>query len=330
MRTRMARRGAPWHARAVDEPDAGALRALAGPLQLLVAVAEHEHVTRAAAALGLPQPTASRALARLQEAVGAPLLVRTGRGVRPTPAGRALAAAARRAVAEVEAGLAAVADTASEATGRIGLGFLHTMGAEAVPALVSAFRARHPGLRFALTQGSADAVLSALEDGELDLVLTSPLPRRPRLVAHPLAEQPLVLVLPTTHPLARRDRLELAELREEPFVGFEDGYGLRGITERLCAAAGFAPRLAFEGQDAGTLRGLVAAGLGVAVLPPAPGGPAPGVVEREVAGGATRTIGLVWRDGPLPRPARLFREFVLDRGGLLAGRAAGGRAGPAG
>ncbi|GAA4978380.1 LysR family transcriptional regulator [Kineococcus glutinatus] len=297
----------------VETPE-GALHALAGPLRVLSAVAEHGHVTRAAEALRLPQPTVSRALARLQSAVGVPLLTRTGRGIALTPAGRTLAAAARRGLDEVAAGLALVADTASPTSGRVGLAFLHTMGAEAVPALVSAFRTEHTGLRFSLVQGSADAVLARLEAGDVDLVLTSPLPQRPRLVAHALAEQPLVLVLPAGHRLARRTAVRLVEVRDEPFVGFEEGYGMRGITERLCAAAGFAPRLAFEGQDAGTVRGLVAAGLGVAVLPRVPGSPPAGVVERELRGpAAARTVGLVWRDAPLPGPARLFRDFVLAR-----------------
>ncbi|WP_205709249.1 LysR substrate-binding domain-containing protein [Kineococcus siccus] len=293
-----------------DREVENALRALAGPLRILVAVAEHGHVTRAAGALGLGQPTVSRALARVAEAVGVRLLVPAGRGVRLTAAGTALAAAAARALAELERGVRRVREDDAPGTGRVALGFLHTLGPSAVPALVRAFRDEHPHARFSLRQGAAAALLAELDAGAVDLVLTSPLPRRAGLVVHALLEQPLVLALPPGHPLAARARLRLADAAHEEFVVFEPGYGLRSTVDRMFAEAGVAPRIAFEGQDADTVRGLVAAGLGVAVLPAADG--ARGVVERPLEGATTsRTLGLVWREGDLPRAAAAFRDAVL-------------------
>jgi len=300
-----------------------ALRTLAGPLRVLVAVADHGTVTRAADEVGLRQPTASRALARVQEAVGVHLLVPDGRGVRLTAAGRVLAESARRALAEIDRGVRAVVEDDSPATGRVALGFLHTLGASAVPALVRAFRAGHPAARFQLTQGAADALLAHLAAGDVDLVLTSPLPRRPGWTSVALVEQPLVLALPPDHPLAARERLRLTDVAGEEFVLFEPGYGLRETTEAMFAEAGVVPRVAFEGQDAATVRGLVAAGLGVAVLPSAgarrPAGTPGGVVERPLEGPSTsRTLGLVWRDEPLPRVAAAFRDLVLARRDLVS------------
>lgn len=305
------------HTSGVEDP----ISVLAGPLRVLAAVGEHEHVTRAAQELGLQQPTVSRTLARVQRAVGVPLLVPHGRGVRLTPAGRALTESAARALAELERGVRTVQEDDAVGTGRVALGFLHTLGAAAVPALVRVFRADHPGVRFQLHQGAAGAVLEQLVAGEVDLVLTSPVPRREGLLTDALVEQPLVVALPADHRLATPGPLELSAVAAEEFVLFEPGYGLRELADASFARAGIVPRVAFEGQDAHTIRGLVAAGLGLAVLPSAQRGTSEvfaGVVERPLAGpSSTRTLGLVRRDEPLPRVAAAFRDLVLARGELL-------------
>ncbi|MEW1957006.1 LysR family transcriptional regulator [Kineococcus sp. NPDC059986] len=297
------------------------VEALTAPWRLLVAVAETRHVTRAAELVGLQQPTVSRTLARLQRALGVPLVVPDGRGIRLTAAGRALAEVAGRALAELDRGVRTVRDDDAVDTGRVALGFLHTLGAAAVPGLVRAFRQEHPGVRFQLQQGAAAAVLDQLTAGEVDLVLTSPVPDRPGLLADPLVEQPLVVGFPADHPLAVEGPVALSAVADEEFVLFEPGYGLREAAEALFAHHGVVPRVAFEGQDSHTLRGLVAAGLGVAVLPSAQRGTSEafaGVVERPLTGpGSTRVVGLVRRDEPLPRVAAAFRDVVLARRDLL-------------
>ncbi|MFJ3218612.1 LysR family transcriptional regulator [Kitasatospora sp. NPDC086801] len=291
---------------------------LAPRLAQFAAVARLEHVTRAAALLGVPQPTLSRAVARLEEELGVDLLARQGRTVRLTRAGRLLLASVERALAEVERGAEAARAEADPAAGRVAFGFLHTMGTDAVPALLRGFRAGHPQVRFQLVQDYVGAMLERLREGELDLCLVAPLPDDPAFTARPLDEQRLHLVVPADHRLASRRRIRLAEVAEEPFVGLEQGYGLRAITDGFCAQAGFVPRLAFEGEEAETLRGLVAAGLGVALLPPALV-PRPGVVELEVTAPRTRrAIGLAWAAGrPLTPPVAAFRDFVLSRRGRL-------------
>ncbi|MFJ2192518.1 LysR family transcriptional regulator [Kitasatospora sp. NPDC087861] len=297
-----------------DEPAA----LLAPRLAQFAAVARLEHVTQAAALLGVPQPTLSRAVARLEEELGVDLLARQGRTVRLTRAGRLLLASVERALAEVERGAEAARAEADPEVGRVAFGFLHTMGTDAVPALLSGFRAGHPQVRFQLVQDYVGAMLERLREGELDLCLVAPLPDDPAFTARPLDEQRLHLVVPADHRLASRRRIRLAEVAEEPFVGLERGYGLRAITDGFCAQAGFVPRLAFEGEETETLRGLVAAGLGVALLPPALV-PRPGVVELEVTAPRTRrAIGLAWAAGRPPTPpVAAFRDFVLSRRGRL-------------
>jgi len=162
-------------------------------------------------------------------------------------------------------------------------------------------------------------VVRRLRAGEVDVALTAPMPAGHDLATFPLVEQRLRVVVPRAHPLASRRVLALPSLADERFVGFKSGYGLRQITDEWCRAAGFEPRLTFEGDDVATVRGLVAAGLGIALLPESDVAGPGDVVEIDVRRPRrTRTIGMAWMtDRPLPRPARSFRDFVLEHGSRL-------------
>ncbi|GAA2074595.1 LysR family transcriptional regulator [Streptomyces albiaxialis] len=294
--------------------------ALTPRLAQFAAAARHEHVTRAAHELGVPQSSLSRALARLEGDLGVALFARHGRTVSLTPAGRTFLASAERALAAVEQAAESVRSDADPATGKVAFGFLHTLGWETVPGLLREFRAEHPRVRFSLVQNYGEAMLDRLRAGGLDLCLTSPVPgpEAPDLVARRLDEQRLRLVVPDDHRLAARKRVRLAEAADESFVTLEPGYGMRRILDTLCAEAGFRPRIAFEGEEAETIRGLVAAGLGVALLPP-PVIARPGVRELTVtAPRAVREIGLAWRAGhPDTAPVAAFKKFLLGRRGQL-------------
>ncbi|MFE2942902.1 LysR substrate-binding domain-containing protein [Streptomyces sp. NPDC059255] len=291
---------------------------LAPRLASFAGVARHEHVTRAARDMGVPQSTLSRAMVRLEQDLGVALFARIGRTVALTPAGRTFLASVERALGEVERAAESVRADADPASGKVAFGFLHTMGSETVPGLIRAFRADHPRVRFQLVQNYGEAMIERMRAGELDLCLTSPVPDAPDLAARRLDEQRLRLVVPDDHRLARRRRVRLAEAADETFVTLEPGYGLRRITDDLCAEAGFRPRVAFEGEEAETLRGLVAAGLGVALLPP-PAVARPGVVELTVtAPRAVREIGVAWLEGhPDTPPVAAFKRFLLSRRGQL-------------
>ncbi|GGP89964.1 LysR family transcriptional regulator [Streptomyces roseolilacinus] len=301
-----------------NEEEIGLL--LAPRLAYFAAVARHEHVTRAAQETGVPQSTLSRAVARLEEDLGVTLFARKGRVLSLTPAGRTFLLSVERALGEVERAAEAVRADVDPTAGRVAFGFLHTMGSETVPGLLRAFRVDHPKVRFTLVQNYGEAMIERLRAGELDLCLTSPVPDAPDLAARRLDEQRLRLVVPDDHRLAGRKRIRLAEAADEAFVTLEPGYGLRRITDDLCAEAGFRPRVAFEGEEAETLRGLVAAGLGVALLPP-PAVPRPGVVELTVtAPRAVREIGVAWQAGrPDTPPVAAFKKFLLSRRGRLLG-----------
>lgn len=289
---------------------------LAPALALLAAVGETGHVTRAAELLGIPQPTASRRLAALSDLVGAPLLLPSGRGVRLTRAGRTMAAASARALGTLAGAAREVREEIDPGSGRIVLGFLHLLGRTLVPSLIRTFRERNPGVRFVLAQGSRQDMLRMLREGEIDLVFVAPMPLEdPDLAGRPLAEQELVLSVPPSHRFATRARVRAEELAGEELVTLEHGYGLRQITDDLCAAAGFEPRIAFEGQESETVRGLVAAGLGVAILPREPGLHTPGsaVVEIPLSPPVFRTIGVSWHVGERLTPVvRAFRDHACS------------------
>jgi DNA-binding transcriptional LysR family regulator len=316
------------------EPDHKQLVQLLPLLPLLSELGRTQHVTETAELLGVPQSTVSRALSRASAVVGTELLVRDGRGVRLTPAARSLLPYIERALAELRAGLDLVRSESDVVRGRIPVSFQHTFGESTLPLLIGAFRSRHPGALFTLTQGSRDACLAQLAAGESDLALTAPVAAEGRnLLSALLYREPLRLVVHHTHALAGRKLASAADIRSDPFVALGPGYGMRSLTDALFREAGHRPRIAFESQDAHTARGLVSAGLGVSILPPA--GDAPGRDASTETGSlgwaevpldsalAFRDVGLSWRQrkpGLEPLGIRLFREMVLTEGPeLLAG-----------
>jgi LysR family transcriptional activator of glutamate synthase operon len=290
------------------------VRSLAPKLALLRAVAEEGNLTRAAAAVGLPQPTASRWLAVLSAELGTPVVVPDGRGIRLTRAGASLAAAAGRALSELASGVRQAAGEADPERGHVVLAFLYTLGERRVPTLLRAFRRRQPHVRFTLLQGPHVELLDHVRTGRADLAFTSPLPGPGELAGVTLEEQQLVVTVPADHRLAGRAWVRMTELAGEAFVATKAGSGLREETGELAQAAGFTPTLAFEGEDVDTLRGLIAAGLGVAVLPVAEPAPPEGVVEIPLRPSATRPIGLVWAsDRPMTPAVLAFRGFVTSQ-----------------
>ncbi|WP_329787736.1 LysR family transcriptional regulator [Lentzea sp. DG1S-22] len=297
----------------MDESD------LAPKLAVLKALAADEHVTRVAERLGLPQLTVSRWVAELGDRLGAPLLVRSGRRVRLTRAGRLLADAATRSLAVLEPGLREVEEELDPEKGRVVLGFLHMLGRAIVPELVRGYRAEHPHVRFGLVQNARQPVVDKLVSGEIDLALVAPPPAGPEFESVVVFEQPLIVVVPAGHRLAPRGSVRVEDLADEDLITLEHGYGLRRITDDMCAAAGFAPRYVFECQEIETVRGLVAAGLGVALLTHAEFAPPPGLRELSLTPRTGRTFALTWlRDNPLTPAVRAFRDHALRTHGVHA------------
>lgn len=280
-------------------------------LRLFRQVAGGTTVTEAAARARLTQPALSRALRRVEHEVGADLFQRAGRTLRLTPAGHAFARHVDAVLDRYDQGVREVRELVDPDAGTVPLAFLHTLGTWLVPRVVSGFRERHPRVRFELRQHGEEGLVAELLDGTADLVLTSGDPGLPAIGWRRLLVEPLHLTVPPDHRLAGRAEVRLAEAADETFIVLRPGYGLRDTTEALCAAAGFTPRVGFEGEEVETLRGLVTAGLGVALLPPprtASTAPHPRVTDVR----SERDIGVAWlATRELPPLSASFREHVL-------------------
>ena len=280
-------------------------------LRLFQQVASGATVTETAARARLTQPALSRALRRVEHEVGAELFQRAGRTLRLSPAGHAFSRHAAAVLDRYDQGVREVRDLVDPDAGTVPLAFLHTLGTWLVPSVVRDFREQHPRVRFALRQHGEEGLTAELLDGTADLVLTSGDPGHPAIAWQRLLVEPLLLAVPPDHRLAGRADVRLAEAAAETFIVLRPGYGLRDTTEALCAAAGFSPAIGFEGEEVETLRGLVTAGLGVALVP-APRGASPVPHLRVTDVPSQRDIGVAWHVGrQFPALSAAFRDHVL-------------------
>ena len=248
-------------------------------LDWFVVLAETEHVTDAAAKLNITQPTLSRALRRLERQVGAPLFDRVNRRVRLNAYGRIMLEHSRRSIAEIHSASERIAALRDPDSGTVRLAFLHSMASWFVPDLVRRFRSDAPRVQFDLTQGAAHEVVELLDTGQADLAITGPRPARDEFGWHELLAERLCLVVPQNHHLANRRRISLREVADESFIALGSAFGLRQLTNDLWAAESISPRVVFETMEIPTIEGLVAAGLGVAVVPtPRPGRAEPSAI----------------------------------------------------
>ncbi|HWC20977.1 MAG TPA: LysR family transcriptional regulator [Flexivirga sp.] len=281
-----------------------------------VVLAEEENVTAAAARLQIPQPTLSRRLGRLERQLGSTLFDRRGKRLHLNAAGRVYAEHLRRAHSELVAAEEAVRELRAHGPRVVHLGFLHSFGTWLVPELIQRTRAAEPGLRFELIQDAADIITAKVVAGDVDLGIVSPRPRDAPVSWRRLLRQRVQLVVPAGDPLARRHSIGFSELRDREFIAMATGFGMRQLLDEASAAAGIEPHITVECQELDTVAGLVAAGIGVALLPESPDRHLPpGVTALQVTGiDATREVGLIWARGKaLPEPARQVRALAISR-----------------
>jgi DNA-binding transcriptional LysR family regulator len=241
-------------------------------LSVLREVVAKGSFSAAADALSYSQSAVSQAIATLEGEVGAALIERDRGGIRPTAAGAALVGHAEGILARMEAAEAEVAEISGGRGGRLRIASFPTAGATLMPLAIASFRASHPGVEVNLAEGEAEEIAPRLRAGELDLVLLFEFEGvGERLGAgmrrFELLEDRLHLALPSGHRLARRRQLRLADLREESWIQTSATSPCARHVVRSCHAAGFEPRVSFESDDYQTVQGLVAAGVGVALIP---------------------------------------------------------------
>lgn len=241
-------------------------------LQVLREVIDHGSFSAAADALSYSQSAVSQAIATLEGEAGVSLIERTRSGARPTAAGAALTRHAGGILAQIEAAESEVAAIASGHGGHLRVASFPTAGATLMPGAVTAFRASHPGVQLTLAEDEPEEIAPRLRAGEFDLVLLFEFPGfGERLGAgmrrFDLLDDPLHLALPHDHRLASRSRLRLEDLAEDSWVQTSAASPCARHVIRSCHQAGFEPRVSFESDDYQTVQGLVAAGVGVALIP---------------------------------------------------------------
>lgn len=226
----------------------------------------------AADALSYSQSAVSQAIATLEGEVGASLIERNRGGVRPTAAGAALAGHIGGILARMEAAEAEIAAIAAGHGGKLRTASFPTAGETLMPQAIASFRASHPGVEVTLAEGEPEEIAPRLRAGEFDLVLLFEFEGvGERLGAgmrrFELLEDPLHLALRHDHPLAERKQLRLEDLSEESWVQTSATSPCAKHVVRSCHVAGFEPMVSFESDDYLTVQGLVAAGVGVALIP---------------------------------------------------------------
>jgi DNA-binding transcriptional LysR family regulator len=241
-----------------------------GRLRVLKEVAHRGSFSAAADALSYTQSAVSQQIAALEAETGMTLLERHPRGVSLTAAGQTLVGHAEGILARLESAEAALSAIAGLRGGRLRMASFPTAGATLMPLAIATFRARYPDVELTLAEGEPEQIAPRLRAGELDLALLFEFGESSLaedITRVDLLEDPLYLALPRDHALAGKRKLRLQDLRAEAWVQTSSSSPCARHVVRSCHAAGFEPRVAFESDDYQTVQGLVAAGVGVALIP---------------------------------------------------------------
>ncbi len=238
-------------------------------MRYAVAVAEELHFGRAADKLLVAQPSLSRQVRDLERDLGVELFQRTSRRVQLTAAGAAFVEAARRALSAAESSRTAALDAAAGKRGAVTLGFVASAAIQILPGLVRRHHDMHPQVRLTLREMTTEEQLAALLDEAIDIGLSRDLEEQHGIQLSTLFREPLLAVVPAAHPLRQRRSVSLADLAGSTFVTLPRDRVPRAWDRLvvLAHASGLRLRLAQEANQFATLLALVAANLGVAVVP---------------------------------------------------------------
>lgn len=264
-------------------------------LRYLLAVAEHQHFGRAAAACGISQPTLSVQIRKLETVLGVALFERTRRAVVPTAACERLIGHVRAAVAEADAMLAEARTLRDPLAGRLRLGIIPTLAPYLLPLVFAPLREALPALEVEPWEDQTTALLERLRAHDLDAALLATEVDGSDLASRSLFAEPFLAALPAEHPLAGRDVVAEAELARDILV-LADGHCLRDQALAVCGR-GDGSGGTLRAASLSTLLNMVAAGYGTTLIPGLAAGAAQdaGIVLRPLAVPAGRTVRIVWR-----------------------------------
>jgi DNA-binding transcriptional LysR family regulator len=271
-------------------------------LSQFIAVAEELHFGRAAARLHMAQPPLSQAIKNLEEIVGVQLLARSKHSVSLTPAGRAFLEEARELIAHGQRAIDTARRASEGLTGRITIGFMGSVSYELLPRILREFRTQFPAIHVDLREQTSVEQIESLHASKIDLgIVRVPLNNAADLNMRTIEVERFIAVLPRDHRLAASRSLRLEDLAEAPFMIFpaDKSPSLHAKFLMACDEAGFSPRIAHEAWQMASMVSLVAAGMGVALLPAqVRNSPHPGVVYKDLDNDSERLelkIAAAWR-----------------------------------
>ncbi|QDZ14210.1 LysR family transcriptional regulator [Humibacter ginsenosidimutans] len=282
-------------------------------LRIVRALVEHGSITAAAESLGYSQPAISQHLRRAEVRLGMPLVARSGRGVRLTEAGLVLARHARTVTTALDAAAGELAELAGLRSGRVRLAAFPTASSTVVPRVLQQLAQTHAGIGVSYLEAEPPEAVDAVRDARADLAITFSYPgdaddphgeSARGLHVQPLWHDEMMIAVPKGHPVARHRAVRLGELADEQWIA--GCPRCRGHLLQLAQASDFQPGIAYETDNFTAVLGMVAAGLGVALLPALTLASAqlpPEVVIRPTANRDRRTIHLVSAQGALDVPA---------------------------
>jgi len=289
-------------------------------LEYFVTIAEERHFTRAAERLHVAQPSVSSQLRRLEQMFGTPLFHRDRGPVTLTDAGEALLPLARRVLADLAEVIHGAAEIEGLSRGHVAIGATPSLAAVFLPIVLSRFHRQYPGVSLSVTERDSLYLVEGLESGTLDLALAIMPLAHPLIRRVVLAVEELVVVTAVDGVLSKRRQVALSDLRNVPMIMFREGYDLRSTTLAAFNEVGFAPSIVVEGGEMNSVLSMVAAGLGVAIVPEIV---ATGVARLHVvrlhSPRLEREIGLVRRQDHAPSRAAAalsaeISAFVGQRG----------------
>jgi LysR family hydrogen peroxide-inducible transcriptional activator len=269
-------------------------------LQYFVKLADLKHFSKAAEACFVSQPTLSTQIRKLEEELGVQLVERAPRKVMLTPVGEEIAGRARGVLNEIEQIRAVARRNINPADGTLRLGIFPTLAPYLLPHVIPSIRSKFPRLKLQLAEEKTDDILRMLQRGELDAALLALPIDADGLRVSVLFEEPFVLAVPEDHPLAKKDSVTTEDLRGTELLLLEEGHCLREHALEVCALAGASERVDFHATSMETLRQMVAAEVGITLMPllsvkPPIAATGNVVIKPFKSPAPSRTIALVWR-----------------------------------
>jgi LysR family hydrogen peroxide-inducible transcriptional activator len=236
-------------------------------LRYFVAVAEEGSFSRAAEREHVSQPSLSQQIQKLEAELNQPLFDRLPRAVVLTEAGRLLLGYARQILSGIADARRSVGELEREVSGQLAVGAVPSIALYVLPRLIRQFQQRYPKVTFELFEDTTDKLAQRLEDGTLEVVLASSGDEPPNLERHSLGEEQLLMLLPQKHRLARRKSIKWSDLADEKFLLLHEVHSLSQKVRQLLAANRLDPEVVLQGAQLVTIASMVAAGLGVTVIP---------------------------------------------------------------